>query len=306
MYQPSAKLHTSQQGSTPDLKTKLIFALLVITTTSLMGSSFAVAKIGLEYVSPLLLVGIRFTVAGILMAAFVLLFQRTHPKRAADWLKMAVVGAVQTAGVMGAIFLSLRTITAGESAILTFTNPLLVVIFGTLLMGVRYRRFQWWGVFIGFTGVFITMGAHLDLEIGTLFGFAAAVSWAVGTLLIKKWGMLFDTWVLTAYQMLFGGLILLFGSALLEDALLIFNPVSIFVLVWLAIPASIIQFAIWFFLLKKGHPGKVSAFLFLAPFFGVLSGWLLLDETVGWSLVLGGALIFSGIFLVNWPVKEGK
>lgn len=288
------------------MKNKLIFALLILTTTSLMGSSFAVGKIGLAYFSPLLLVGLRFTMAGILMAAFVLLFKRTHPKNAADWLRMATVGAVQTAGVMGAIFLSLRTITAGESAILTFTNPLLVVIFGTLLMGIHYRPVQWGGVLVGFAGVFITMGSHLNLEVGTLLGFVSAISWAIGTLLIKRWGVLFDTWVLTAYQMLFGGLILLAGSALLEDALLVITPTSISILLWLTIPASIVQFAIWFFLLQKGHPGKVSAFLFLAPFFGVISGWLLLDEQVGWSLAIGGALIFSGIFLVNWPEKPSK
>ncbi|ANU10882.1 hypothetical protein BBH88_11455 [Planococcus antarcticus DSM 14505] len=288
------------------MKKKLIFALLVIITTSLMGSSFAVAKIGLEYFSPLLLVGMRFTMAGMIMGTFVLLLKKKHPKKASDWLRIAIVGAVQTAGVMGAIFLSLRTITAGESAILTFTNPLLVVIFGTLLLRIRYRIVQWGGVLIGFFGVFITMGSHVDLEVGTFLAFASAVSWAIGTLLIKKWGLLFDIWVLTAYQMLFGGLILLAGSALLEDVRLVLNPTSVSILLWLSIPASIIQFAIWFSLLQNGNPGKVSAFLFLAPLFGVLSGWLILDEKIGWSLVGGGALIFSGIFLVNWPEKSPK
>lgn len=286
------------------MNNKFIFALLVVVTTSLMGSSFAVGKIGLEHVSPLLLVGLRFSIAGTLMVGFVLLFKRPHPGAVKDWLRMALVGAFQTAGVMGAIFLSLRTITAGESAILTFTNPLLVVIFGTLLLGIRYRLVQWGGVLVGFIGVFITMGSQVQMEVGTFFGFASAVCWAIGTLLIKQWGQRFDTWVLTAYQMLFGGLILLVASALLEEAVLVLNPTSVFVILWLSIPASIIQFAIWFFLLQKGHPGKVSAFLFLAPFFGVISGWLLLDEKIGWSLLMGGSLIFIGIFLVNWPEKK--
>lgn len=283
-----------------------IFAFLVIVTTSLMGSSFAVGKIGLEHVSPLLLVGIRFTIAGSLMALFVKLFRRKHPKTAAEWLRMFLIGFFQTAGVMGCIFLSLRTITAGESAILTFTNPLLVVLFGTLALGIRYRVVQWGGVLLGFFGVFITMGSQVNMEIGTLFGFGSAISWAIGTLLIKQWGIQLDTWVLTAYQMLFGGLILLVASSLLETQTLAINPESLFIIFWLSIPASIIQFAIWFFLLQNGNPGKVSAFLFLAPFFGVLTGWLLLGERVGISLVIGGALIFLGIFLVNWPEKRQK
>lgn len=238
------------------------------------------------------------------MAIFVKLFRRKHPRQRSEWLHILLIGFFQTAGVMGCIFLSLRTITAGESAILTFTNPLLVVIFGTLVLGIRYRIVQWGGVLLGFFGVFITMGSQVNLEVGTFFGFGSAVSWAIGTLLIKHWGIQLDTWVLTAYQMLFGGVILLIASSLLETQRLALNPESLFIIFWLAIPASIIQFAIWFFLLQNGNPGKVSAFLFLAPFFGVISGWLILGEQVGVSLIVGGALIFTGIFLVNWPEKR--
>lgn len=280
------------------------FALLVILTTSLMGSSFAVGKMGMVYLSPLLLVGIRFTIAGILMSAIVLALRRPHPKSGGDWLKIICVGAFQTAGVMGAIFLSLRTITAGESAILTFMNPLLVVVFGTMALGIRYRFVQWSGVILGFIGVFITMGGQLQAEIGTLLGFSSAIFWAIATLLIKQWGKRFDIWVLTAYQMLSGGLLLLIGSFLLEEARLVVNLSSVFIVLWLAIPASIVQFAVWFFLLQNGNPGKVSAFLFLAPFFGIISGWLLLGEGIGFSLLAGGAMIFAGIFLVNWPEKR--
>ncbi|TWT09317.1 DMT family transporter [Planomicrobium sp. CPCC 101079] len=285
---------------------KAVFALMVVITTSLMGSSFAVGKIGLSYVSPLLLVGIRFTLAGLLMIAIVTALKRPHPKRFTDWLRIFWIGAFQTAGVMGAIFLSLRTITAGESAILTFMNPLLVVVLGTLALRIRYRFVQWAGVLLGFIGVVVTMGTELQLEIGTFFGFSSAVFWAVATLLIKKWGARFDIWVLTAYQMLFGGILLLLGSALLEEAKLILNPASVSIIVWLAVMASIVQFAIWFYLLQKGNPGKVSAFLFLAPFFGVISGWWLLGEELGLTLLLGGSLIFIGIFLVNWPDKAAK
>lgn len=288
------------------MKSKITFALLVILTTSLMGSSFAVAKIGLQYISPLLLVGIRFILAGLLMIGIVRLFKRPHPKKGSDWVKITVIGACQTAGVMGCIFLSLRTITAGESAILTFTNPLLVVILGTIALKINYRFIQWAGVLLGLFGVFITMGGQLQLEIGTLFGISSAIFWATATLLIKKWGQNFDVWVLTAYQMLFGGILLLALSLLLEDLQLAVNPVSVFVLIWLAIPASIVQFAVWFYLLQNGNPGKVSAFLFLAPFFGILSGWLILDEKIGLTLLAGGVLIFAGIFLVNWPEKTGE
>lgn len=267
-----------------------------------MGSSFTVGKIGLTYVSPLLLVGLRFSLAGLIMAFFVK--QKPLPDHFKDWFKVFAIGMFQTAGVMGCIFLSLRYITAGVSSILTFTNPLLVVILGTVFLGIRYRFSQWAGAVIGILGVFITLGFQMQFSPGILLGLGAAISWSIATILIKRWGYQLNIWVLTAYQMLFGGIALLIMGVTLETPRLEINGVSISIILWLAIMASIVQFAIWFYLINQGDPGKTSAFLFLAPFFGVLTGWLLLDEVVEWYVYLGGALIFIGIFLVNWTFKR--
>lgn len=281
-----------------------LFAVLVIVTTSLMGSSFAVGKLGLAYFSPLLLVGFRFTIAGLLMAWWVR--KKPLPSSLGEWAKIGLIGFLQTAAVMGCIFLSLRTITAGESSILTFMNPLLVVIWGTVFLGMKYRFAQWAGVILGIVGVFITLGSHLQWETGTLFGIGSAVSWSIATLLVKKWGARFNVWVMTAYQMLIGGLLLLAMGVTLEVPKMVLTPASIAIVLWLAIMASIVQFATWFYLLNQGDPGRTSAFLFLAPFFGVLSGWLLLGEIVQWHVYAGGLLIFAGIFLVNWTFSAKR
>lgn len=55
------------------------FTLLILLTTFLMGSSFAVGKIGLSYSSPLLLAGLRFTLAGFIMAVSVIILKKTTP-----------------------------------------------------------------------------------------------------------------------------------------------------------------------------------------------------------------------------------
>ncbi|GIN87693.1 EamA family transporter [Heyndrickxia sporothermodurans] len=275
------------------------YTMLLLLTTFLMGSSFAVVKIALPYSSPLLLAGLRFTLAGFLMAIIMIILKRQHPRSATNWLKLFIIGAFQTAGVMGCIFLSLRTVTASESSILTFTNPLLVIVFGSVFLKAHYKLHQWIGVLFGLVGVSITLGAQLEWKIGILFGILSAVFWAVSTLLVKKWGVLFDTWVLSAYQMLFGGLLLLLSSFVLEQPFFILNRNSLLLLLWLSIMSSIVQFAIWYYLLQKSDPGKTSAFLFLAPFFGVFTGWLLLEEPLYPSIVIGGLFIIIGIYFVN-------
>lgn len=282
------------------------FIALLVITTFLMGSSFAIVKIGLVYSSPLLLAALRFILAGIIMAVVVRIFKRPHPASKEEWFKLCIIGFFQTAGVMGCIFLSLRTITASESSILTFTNPLLVVISATIFMKARYRFYQWIGVLLGLIGVIITLGAHFELKMGILFGLLSAIFWAIATLLVKKWGILFDTWVLSAYQMLFGGVLLLLGSTLLEQPFFIVHQQSIFLLLWLSLLSSIIQFAGWYYLLQNSDPGKTSAYLFLAPFFGVLTGWVLLNEPLRQSLVMGGLFIISGIYLVNRTFSKGR
>lgn len=280
------------------------FNALIVLTTFLMGSSFAVVKMGLPYSSPLLLAALRFILAGIIMGVIVRLVKRPHPTGWEKWFKTLIIGTCQTAGVMGCIFLSLRTITASESAILTFTNPLLVVLFGTVFLKIRYKLQQWLGVILGLIGVGITMGVQIEVKAGIFYGIISAVFWAIATLLTKKWEGFIDTWVLSAYQMLFGGVILLLASLTLEKPFLTLSKELILIILWLSIMSSIIQFALWYYLLQKGEPGKTSSYLFLAPFFGVVTGWLIFDDPLYSSLVVGGLLILTGILLVNKNYKQ--
>ncbi|MFE1629138.1 DMT family transporter [Brevibacillus reuszeri] len=275
---------------------------LILLTTFMMGIAFPIGKMGLDYAPPFLLVAIRYLLAGGILA--VIVYKRPKPRGSKQWLQVGTIGLFQSAGVMGCGFYSLHWITSSESAIITFVNPLIVIILGTFVLGKVYRAYQWLGVAIGFIGVVFTFGFHLNLQPGTWLAFAAAVSFAVATLLIKKWGGAFDTMVLTAYQMLAGGLIILLLSMFTEEPVFIINPASLFILLMLVVVCSILQFSVWFYLLKKGDATKTSAFLFLVPFFGVLSSWWLLGEQVQWYVIAGGALICVGIFLVNWEKKS--
>lgn len=282
------------------------FITFVILSTFIMGFSITVVKLGLAYVSPLLLASFRFLFAGIIVAFIVWMIRKNHPKSFQDWLKMIVIGIFQSAGVSVGIFVGLRTATASEISVLTYTSPLFVVLFSTLFLRTRYRGIHWLGVVLGIIGVMITMNVQVNIEIGLVFGLFAAFSWAVATLFVKLWGMHLDTWVLTAYQMLFGGIVLLILSIVLEIPSYIHHPTSVFVVVWLVVMASIIQNLLWFYLLKKDDPAKVTSFIFLAPFFGVCSGWFVLKEDLHFSVLLGGLFIILGIYFVNRPITRDE
>jgi len=281
---------------------KLKYACLVVATTFLMGIAFPVGKIGLSYAPPFLLMGIRFVLAGGLLA--ILCAKRKQPQSAKQWLQAIVIGLFQSAGVMGCVFFSMRWITSSESAILTSSSPLIVIIMGTLVSGAVYRMHQWLGVIIGMVGVAVAFGFHLGLHAGTFVSLLGAVIFASATLLINRWAPGFDMNVLAAYQMLAGGIALLIMSMIMEYPSFTVTAASVTVVLWLAIMCSIVQFTLWFYLLHHGDPAKTSSFLFLVPLFGVFSSWLLLGERIEWYVGAGGLLIGIGIFLVNRKASQ--
>lgn len=272
---------------------------MLLFTTYLMGMAFAVGKMGLSYSTPFLLMGIRFVLAGGILAFWTMKRKLPQPKGAREWGMMGVIGLFQSAAVMGCAFYSMHWITSGESAIITSSSPLIIVLMGTVFMGARYRMHQWLGVIFGFAGIAFSFGFHMGLKPGTWIGLAGAVFFSIATLLVKRWGGDFHITVLAAYQMVFGGGILLLLSALTEHAYLDLNVKSIAIILWLSVMCSIVQYSLWFYLLEAGDPGKTSSFLFLVPIFGVWSSWLLLGERIAWEAMAGGVLVCVGIYLVN-------
>lgn len=270
---------------------------LLLLTTFLMGTAYPAAKLGMMHTTPLMLMGIRFLLAGGLLA--LLSANKPQPKGAKSWLQLLLLGLFQSVGVMGFTAYSMRWITSGESAIISSTSPLMLILWGAL-MGTAYRVRQWVGVVIGFAGVVITFGMNLSINPGTVFALAGAVSFTVATLIINRIGPAFDKRVLAAYQMLLGGVMLLIFSFAGEHPSFELNLSSASVVIWLVIFCSIIQFTIWFYLLSHSDPGKTSSFLFLVPIFSVICSWLLLGEQITWYVYVGGALTCVGVFLVNW------
>ncbi|MEK8131802.1 EamA family transporter [Paenibacillus filicis] len=274
---------------------------LILITTFLMGIAYPLGKIGMSYAPPFLLMGIRYVLAGGLLALLVI--GRPLPRGGKQWGQVALIGLFQSAGVMGCVYYSMHWITSSESVIISSSSPLIVILLGTLFSGVVYRFRQWMGVVIGCIGVAIAFGLHLRIEPGTWFSLAGAVFFAVAAFLVGKWGGGFDKLVLAAYQMLIGGVVLLILSSLTEPVSFMVNSTSITVMLLLALLCSIVQFSIWFYLLTNTDPAKTSSFLFLVPIFGVLCSWLLLGEHIAWYVYAGGVLVCVGIYLVNKQVQ---
>jgi drug/metabolite transporter (DMT)-like permease len=290
------------------------FFVILVASTFLMGSSFVSGKILLSQgFAALMLVGWRFLVAALATLPLVALDNRPLlaallPPRTTlrDAALVVVIGVLQTAAVMGLLFVAMRSIPASTAAILLFTNPIWVAVLGRLFLGESLHRERVAGLVLGMVGVILAIGidSHAQSSAGALsgelVGLGSALCWSAATLINKRANLPFGSWALSFWQMLVGSLVILaLAYALGEHWPATTTHAQWGWFIWLAIPASTGSFGLWFVALKRGGATRTSGYLFLAPVFTVVLSWFLLGTSLSWLQALGSALIGLALWLVN-------
>jgi drug/metabolite transporter (DMT)-like permease len=200
---------------------------------------------------------------------------------------------------------------AGRAAIIGYTMPLWASVLGIWVLHTRPTARQGAALLLGMGALVLLMakdfGAVGATPTGALLMLGAAICWAIGTVLVKKfaWEGLAVT-ALTGWQQLIGGLPIVIGWSLLE-------PVPD--LGTLSLPAAIgLAYAVFvamifcqtaYFKLLSLLPAHVAAISVLpVPVVGVVSSALLLGEPVGPAEVAALTLVVSGLFLLIRPVAR--
>lgn len=242
---------------------------ILFGATFLMGSSFVAGKVLLRNIPPLSLVGWRFLLAALFTAALLGFrpAQRTRLRLEIslltwkDWAFITLIGSLQTAAVMGLLFWAMQSISAGQAAILHFTNPLWVAALAPLALGEALSKRSIIALGLGFTGVILAIGSiggQHQLS-GDLLGLLSALSWTLATLITKGVKLPIRGLHLNAWQMLIGGALLLLWAASQHQnwpASLSLNDWYWFI--WLAIPASAGSFGLWFLALQGRGAARAS------------------------------------------------
>jgi len=299
------------------------FIATVVASTFLMGSSFVAGKILLQGgFSPMILVGWRFLVAA-LAALPVLYVESDRPLRALfpsllsarDAAVIALIGLLQTAAVMGLLFLAMTSISASTAAILLFTNPIWVAVLGFVFLEESLHGARILGLVLGIIGVGLAIGPSADALSsfrairGDAIAIASALCWATATVINKKANLSIGSWALSFWQMLIGAVaILAVGYALGERW-----PTHVTIaqwnwFIWLSIPASTGSFGLWFVALSKGGATRTSGYLFLAPLFTVILSFVIMGSNLTWLQAGGSVMIGLALWLVNREVhaKTGR
>lgn len=298
----SGGLQTKPNGRTA-------FFLIILGSTFLMGSSFMAGKILLERsIPPMSLVGWRFLLAALCtlpLALFGRQWRSIIPRNVRDALWIAVIGLLQTSAVMGLLFYAMRTIPASTAAILLFTNPLWVAMFGPVFLGERLRSDSYIGLLLGIIGVALAIGIHGSAQnAGALMGdgvaLLSAFCWAVATIINKRIRIDLGTWAISFWQMFIGSLVVLaiaYAQGDVWPAQLSYGDWAWFF--WLAVPASTGSFGLWFAALERGGATRCSGFLFLVPLFTIVLSFLIRGNPITLTQVGGGVLVGAAIWLLG-------
>ena len=286
------------------MNSKQILLALIVPIT--WGLGFTLAKIGMEQFSALLIMSIRFGIAGLVLVWF------TKP----PWGYMREIFVVALIGSTiqyGLTYNGLKGIDASTAAILVQLEGPILALMGTILLKEKLGLTSALGMGFAFLGVFIIAGeprldGHIDSVILLIAG---STVWAVAQIMISRLkglsGITILAWVaiMATPQMLIASLIIEDGQ---WQAITTASLVDWSIIFYLAFIMTVVGYSVWYHLLSSVDVSKVSPFLMLLPITSIIAGMVLLDEKLTLSMIIGGLMIMTGVAstLINWrwPKKQ--
>lgn len=297
----SAPINSSSDSNSPASYVGNI--LLTMLAPIFWGTTYIVTTEFLPANLPFYAAVIRVLPAGIIL----LLIVRKLPKYE-QWLQTIVLSFLNISCFQTLLFVAAYRLPGGIAAVLGAIQPLIIMI---LLWQINHITpkpitiFFTISAIIGMAMLLITPNSTWDL-IGLLAALFGAISMALGIYLTKIWQPNVDNLTFTAWQLLFGGLMLL-PIALLSESF----PASLTInyilgYSYLAIFGSLIAYSLWFRGIKKLPSVAVSILGSLSPITATSIGWLLLGERLSVIQSLGFVVIIFSVFIVQFSTKTNE
>lgn len=269
------------------------------------GSTYLAIAIAVQTLPPLFYSGIRFALAGLILAAW-LAFRRVDLRiTGRELIGAATVGTLMLAGGNGLVNLAERTVPSGVAALIVASIPLWIVVY-RMVARERVGMDLLGGVLLGIVGVAILVvpgGLNGTIDpVGALMLFGATLSWALGTFLSPRLATPRNALVSTAYQMLAGGVALTVVAPLRGELAQIdpatFSAESLIAFAYLVVFGSLVAYSAYTWLLQNASVSLVSTYAFVNPVVAVLLGALVLDESITANIVIGAAVIVVAVAFI--------
>ncbi|MGA9175194.1 MAG: DMT family transporter [Thermoactinomyces sp.] len=285
------------------IRTIVFISFLVIV----WGLCWPIYKMTLQYTPPVLFAGMRTLLGGIGLSILALPRYRQIYFRAywKVYLCSALFNAVLFYGIQT---IGLMYLPSGLFSVIVYLQPVLVGFLAWYWLGESLNLFKVIGLILGVIGVAIVswdgMTGQLS-AIGIILALITSVSWAVGTVYMKKEGKNVDALWLIALQCVIGGAIMTGVGLIVENkAQIVWNLPYISGLLFGAFLGIGAAWVVYFELVRSGEASRVTSYTFFVPLLSVLFGAIFLDEPLSFHLLLGLVFIILSIYLVNRKQKK--
>src|SRR5579863_3266153 len=278
------------------------------------GSTYLAIDIAVQTIPPGLMCGLRFSVAGVVMLAVCAATGRKILYSARQIALASIVGLLLLMGGNLTLSYAELAVSSGLAALIIAITPLWFLVLDSLLLGDHHisRRGKA-GLALGIVGLFVLVWpqlragslGHREL-IASISLIGGSFSWALGSVLSKRWQSGMDVFSSTGWQVLAAGVAnFLFALVAGDFSRAVWTSRGVGAVMYLVVCGSWIGYTAYIWLLEHVPTSKVSTYAYVNPVVAVFLGWLILHERVDRFILAGSAIVVLSVILVtSAKVKE--
>jgi len=294
--------------TTPRERKLALFAWMAVCV--LWGTTYLGIRVCLETMPPLLMAGLRWTIAGTMLFAWLLARGEKLPQRA-SWPGIALLGFLMMGLGNGGVVWAEQTVPSGLAAVIVASSPFWMA--GVEACRADGERLTWAGAIgfvVGFSGIVLLVwpelahgagGSSRSAFLGGILSLqVACLGWSIGSSYSKRHARSENVFTVTAGQMLAGGVMMLaLGTLRGEWSALGFSTRTLVAFSYLSSVGAIGGFVAYTYALRHLPVSLVSLYAYVNPVIAVALGVAILGEAFTWRMGLAAALVFGGVAIVQ-------
>jgi drug/metabolite transporter (DMT)-like permease len=290
----------------PDQRLRLLIAFACVYV--IWGSTYLAIRIAIETIPPLLMAGVRFLVAGLVLTLWARSRGAAWPDRA-QWRSAAIVGSLLLLGGNGLVVWAELTVPSALAALIVAAVPIVTVALDWARPGgIRPGRATILGLLTGFAGVAILINpfavdaSRVD-PLGAAALLVATLSWAAGSIYSRGVRSPASPLMGSGANMLMGGAgLVIIGALIGEVGQVNFATISTrsaLAMLYLIVMGALVGFTAFFYLLRHTTPAKSTTYAYVNPIVAILLGWAILNEPITARVLVAATVIISGVVMIT-------
>ena len=293
----------------PTHRQRRLAYLAWVTVCIVWGTTYLGIRVSLETMPPMIMGGLRWIIAGVLLGGYVLASgeKLPAPRR---WGGIFLLGFLMLGLGNGGVVVAEQWVPSGLAAVIVASNPFwMAAIEAALPDGERLRANVVAGLVIGFSGIVVLVWPDLTVGSGARHGFlagvialqVASVGWSLGSSYSRRHARTDNVLGTTASQMLAGGVIMLTAATVLgEWPHLYVTTRTAIALAYLSTVGAVGGFVAYTYALRHLPVSFVSLYAYINPVIAVALGVVWLHEAFDSRMAVAAALVFAGVAVVRW------